>query len=64
MAAHRTLQLLDTPPQAEPVRLDAPDQGRELTAGEARAAFEDLFVGLLRRINNQRIFDAVQKGQR
>jgi hypothetical protein len=58
--AHRSLQPLDASAQPEPVRLDALDQGRELTAGEARAAFESLFVGLLLRIDNQRIFDAAK----
>ena len=54
-------QPLDTPVQAAAIRLDAPDEGLELSAREARDAFERLFRDLLVRRENQRIVDAAQR---
>lgn len=62
MAAHRLPQTLDAQPEPEPVGFDLPDQGRELSCGEARDAFEFLFRDLFLRVNNQRIIDAHKKG--
>jgi len=54
-------QVFDTARQSAPVGFDLLDQSVELTAGEARAVFYELFRDLVVRVNNQRLFDAAKR---
>ncbi len=59
---HCLPQALDASAQAEPVGLDLPNEGREVSTADALAAALRFFDAFDRRVSNQRVFDAQRKG--